>query len=87
MPAAKFTAGIHFRTYPNSPIIWGRKSEICGMYVMMIRTTIIVPIHGQMVLASVSNLTREISLAMKRFAPSGGVMKPIARFRIIIVPK
>ena len=44
-------------------------------------------IHGQIAFARVVYFTLEISLAIKRFAPNGGVMKPIARFKIIIIPK
>ena len=40
-----------------------------------------------MVLASVSNFTPDIIEAVNRFAPRGGVTKPIAKFKIMIIPK
>ena len=49
--------------------------------------TSMVKIHGQMVLAKTSNLTLDISLAINRLAPKGGVTNPMAKFKIIIIPK
>ena len=65
----------------------GKNNEMDGMNVTSNNTTIMTIIHGTIALINSSNFVLLICEAINKLAPKGGVMKPIAKFKIMIKPK
>ena len=69
------------------PSRFGKNIEIAGTYVSNNNVPIINTKNGIMPRITTSNVVSPTRDATNRFTPKGGVMKPIAKFVTIMIPK